>query len=101
KLPRRFGRQNCPGNEKRIMTYIMDTQLALQRNFIGRNRKVAFGETKLFQVVHRAVKKNDATSGTNRQEAEKAVSKWLSGARDRDGYRNVRRQRQPDQPQEE
>ncbi|KAJ8046375.1 hypothetical protein HOLleu_05025 [Holothuria leucospilota] len=83
---------------KRMMAYLMENSIALQINFIGRNNKVAFGKTKLFEVVNRALKKNSATSGCNRQEAERAVSKWLSGARDRDGNRNFRRQRQIEPP---
>ncbi|KAL1277580.1 hypothetical protein QQF64_024253, partial [Cirrhinus molitorella] len=37
-----------------------------------------------------SLKKNALTNQITRKDAEKAVSKWLIGARDRGGYRNAR-----------
>lgn len=37
-----------------------------------------------------SLKKNALTNQINRKEAEKAVSKWLIGARDRGGNRTAR-----------
>ncbi len=41
-------------------------------------------------VFHRQLEKNALTNQINRKEAEKAVSKWLIGARDRGGNRTAR-----------
>jgi len=44
----------------------------------------------LFIYFTGSLKKNPLTNQINRREAEKAVSKWLIGARDRGGNRTAR-----------
>ncbi len=44
----------------------------------------------VYIVFHRQLKINALTNQINRKEAEKAVSKWLIGARDRGGNRTAR-----------
>nr|XP_055051218.1 uncharacterized protein LOC129437076 [Misgurnus anguillicaudatus] len=75
---------------RRMMAFLLDPALSRQYNFVGRYGKQEFGRLKLFEVVYGSLKKNALTNTTTRREAEKAVSKWLIGARDRGGYRTAR-----------
>ncbi|XP_039536305.1 uncharacterized protein LOC120484925 [Pimephales promelas] len=75
---------------RRMMAFLLDHPLSRQYNFVGRHGKREFGGLKLFEVVYGSLKKNPLTNQINRREAEKAVSKWLIGARDRGGNRTAR-----------
>ncbi|KAL1255509.1 hypothetical protein QQF64_013570 [Cirrhinus molitorella] len=68
---------------KRMMTFLLDHALSRQYNFLGRNGKREFKALKLYEVIYGGLKKNAMTSQITRKDAEKAVSKWLIGARDR------------------
>ncbi|RXN13240.1 nuclease HARBI1 [Labeo rohita] len=68
---------------KRMMTFLLDHALSGQYNFLGRNGKREFKALKLYEVIYGGLKKNAMTSQITRKDAEKAVSKWLIGARDR------------------
>ncbi|XP_059415091.1 uncharacterized protein LOC132149700 [Carassius carassius] len=70
---------------KRMMTFLLDHGLSRQYNFVGRNGKREFKALKLYEVIYGGLKKNAMTSQITRKDAEKAVSKWLIGARDRGG----------------
>ncbi|XP_043246608.1 uncharacterized protein LOC122394090 [Amphibalanus amphitrite] len=56
----------------------------------GRHGKRAFGGTRLFDVVFRAVRRNGLTQDTNNGQLEVAPRKWFTGARNRDGGRQER-----------
>ncbi|XP_026095585.1 uncharacterized protein LOC113067408 isoform X1 [Carassius auratus] len=75
---------------KRMMTFLLDHGLSRQYNFVGRNWKREFKALKLYEVIYGGLKKNAMTSQITRKDAEKAVSKWLIGARDRGGNRQAR-----------
>ncbi|KAK2887334.1 hypothetical protein Q8A67_015562 [Cirrhinus molitorella] len=75
---------------KRMMTFLLDHALSRQYNFLGRNGKREFKALKLYEVIYGGLKKNAMTSQITRKDAEKAVSKWLIGARDRGGNRQAR-----------
>ncbi|XP_026124671.1 uncharacterized protein LOC113106869 isoform X5 [Carassius auratus] len=75
---------------KRMMTFLLDHGLSRQYNFVGRNGKREFKALKLYEVIYGGLKKNAMTSQITRKDAEKAVSKWLIGARDRGGNRQAR-----------
>ncbi|XDV19164.1 hypothetical protein PO909_024702 [Leuciscus waleckii] len=75
---------------KRMMTFLLDHGLSRQYNFLGRNGKREFKALKLYEVIYGGLKKNAMTSQITRKDAEKAVSKWLIGARDRGGNRQAR-----------
>ncbi|XP_048011728.1 mucin-7-like [Megalobrama amblycephala] len=70
---------------RRMMTFLLDHGLSRQYNFVGRNGKREFKALKLYEVIYGGLKKNAMTSQITRKDAEKAVSKWLIGARDRGG----------------
>ncbi|CAI5669494.1 unnamed protein product [Oreochromis niloticus] len=57
---------------------------------LGRHGKKKFRDLRLFNVVYEALKKNYLTSKVNLEEAEKALSKWFTGAKDRGGPRAAR-----------
>ncbi|KAF1395634.1 hypothetical protein PFLUV_G00013630 [Perca fluviatilis] len=75
---------------RRMMTFLLDHGLSRQYNFVGRNGKREFKALKLYEVIYGGLKKNAMTSQITRKDAEKAVSKWLIGARDRGGNRQAR-----------
>ncbi|KAK2874658.1 hypothetical protein Q8A67_021811 [Cirrhinus molitorella] len=75
---------------RRMMTFLLDHSLSREYNFVGRHGKREFGGLRLFEVMYGSLKKNALTNQITRKDAEKAVSKWLIGARDRGGYRNAR-----------
>ncbi|XP_034546896.1 uncharacterized protein DKFZp434B061-like [Notolabrus celidotus] len=79
---------------RRMMAFIMSPDLALQYNLFGRHGKKPFRELRLFDLVYGALKKNILTKDINHKDAEKAFSKWFTGARDRGGKRAVRAQRE-------
>ncbi|XP_041659512.1 uncharacterized protein DKFZp434B061-like [Cheilinus undulatus] len=79
---------------QRMMAFIMSPDLALQYNLFGRHGKKRFRELRLFDLVYGALKKNILTKDLNQKDAEKALSKWFTGARDRGGNRAVRAQRE-------
>ncbi|XP_041654140.1 uncharacterized protein LOC121516795 [Cheilinus undulatus] len=79
---------------RRMMAFIMSPDLALQYNLFGRHGKKPFRELRLFDLVYGALKKNILTKDINQKDAEKALSKWFTGARDRGGNRAVRAQRE-------
>ncbi|KAM7406641.1 hypothetical protein PAMP_001008 [Pampus punctatissimus] len=69
----------------RMMKYILSNKLALDYNMFGRHGKNRFKYLHLFSVVYEAFKKNTLMAQVNQQEAERALSKWFTGARDRGG----------------
>ncbi|XP_059184758.1 uncharacterized protein si:dkey-187a12.4 [Centropristis striata] len=75
---------------RRMMKYILSNELALEYNMFGRHGKKKFKDLGLFNVVYEALKKNSLTAQVNQQEAERALSKWFTGARDRGGRRAAR-----------
>ncbi|KAF1393967.1 hypothetical protein PFLUV_G00021610 [Perca fluviatilis] len=82
-----IGGTNVDDATRRMMKYILSNELALDYNMFGRHGKNKFKDLCLFNVVYEALKKN---SLVNQQEAERALSKWLIGARDRGGRRASR-----------
>ncbi|KAL7385657.1 hypothetical protein ABVT39_025826 [Epinephelus coioides] len=72
---------------RRMMAFLMSHELALQYSLFGRHGKNNFRELRLFDVVYGALKRNALTQGITQKEAEKALSKWFTGARDRGGNR--------------
>ncbi|XP_076581099.1 uncharacterized protein LOC143317053 [Chaetodon auriga] len=79
---------------RRMMAFLMSHELALQFSLFGRHGKNNFRELRLFDVVYGALKRNALTQGITQKDAEKALSKWFTGARDRGGNRTVRAQRE-------
>ncbi|XP_041362578.1 uncharacterized protein LOC121378467 [Gigantopelta aegis] len=77
---------------KRAMLYVMTNDVALKYNFTGKEKR-AFGEIHLWETVYRAVKRNTQLAACDRQQVASAVSKWLTGARDRNGRRAAREKR--------
>uniref|UniRef100_A0A9J8C6V3 DUF4806 domain-containing protein n=1 Tax=Cyprinus carpio carpio TaxID=630221 RepID=A0A9J8C6V3_CYPCA len=75
---------------RRMMKYIFSNELALEYNLFGRHGKKKFKGLRIFNVVYEALKNNPLTSKVNQQEAERALSKWFTGARDRGGQRASR-----------
>uniref|UniRef100_A0A1A7XER4 DUF4806 domain-containing protein n=2 Tax=Iconisemion striatum TaxID=60296 RepID=A0A1A7XER4_9TELE len=75
---------------RRMMKRLISPELALEYNMFGRHGKKKFRDLRLFNVVYESLKKNALTSKVNLQEAEKALSKWFTGARDRGGLRAAR-----------
>ncbi|XP_041933414.1 nucleolar protein 12-like [Alosa sapidissima] len=75
---------------RRMMRFMFSNELALTYNLTGKHGKNKFKDLHLFKVVHEALKKNPLTSTTNQQEAEWALSKRFTGARDRGGLRAAR-----------
>ncbi|XP_072573202.1 uncharacterized protein [Paramormyrops kingsleyae] len=80
---------------RRMMKYILSNELAMEYNMFGRHGKRKFKDLRLFSVVYEALKKNSLTAKVNQQEAERALSKWFIGARDRGGQRASRMQPRP------
>ncbi|KAL0968058.1 hypothetical protein UPYG_G00261760 [Umbra pygmaea] len=78
---------------RRMMGFLMTNDLAIQYNFVGRHGKREFRSLRLFEVVYGGLKKNMLTRHINRRDAEKSVSKWFSGSRDRGGNRALRAQK--------
>ncbi|KAL6485086.1 hypothetical protein MHYP_G00071310 [Metynnis hypsauchen] len=76
-----------------MMAFVMANELACQYNFVGRHGKRYFQGLRLFEVFYGALKRNTLTQNINQKDAEKAVSKWYSGARDHGGNRAIREQR--------
>ncbi|KAG7518609.1 hypothetical protein JOB18_038646 [Solea senegalensis] len=70
---------------RRMMKYVLSNQLALNYNMFGRSLR-----TCVFSTLCMALKKNSLTAKVNQQEAEKALSKWFTGARNRGGRRASR-----------
>ncbi|KAL3971735.1 hypothetical protein ACER0C_025084 [Sarotherodon galilaeus] len=77
---------------RRMMKFLISPELAVEYNLLGRHGKKKFRDLRLFNVVYEALKKNSLTAKVNLQEAEKALSKWFTGARDRGGLRAARGQ---------
>ncbi|XP_041839519.1 uncharacterized protein LOC121638670 [Melanotaenia boesemani] len=75
---------------RRMMKFLLSNELALDYNLFGRHGKKKFKDLRLFSVVYEALKKNTLTAQVNQQEAERALSKWFTGARDRGGRRASR-----------
>nr|XP_033503382.1 uncharacterized protein LOC117270061 isoform X2 [Epinephelus lanceolatus] len=65
---------------RRMMAFLMSHELALQYSLFGRHGKNNFRELRLFDVVYGALKRNTLTQGITQKEAEKALSKWFTGA---------------------
>ncbi|KAL7373553.1 hypothetical protein ABVT39_009440 [Epinephelus coioides] len=74
---------------RRMMAFLMSHELALQYSLFGRHGKNNFRELRLFDVVYGELKRNALTQGITQKEAEKALSKWFTGARDRGGNRTI------------
>ncbi|XP_060791034.1 uncharacterized protein LOC132894918 isoform X1 [Neoarius graeffei] len=89
-----IGGGTVDGATRRMMAFLIDHNLSRQCNFVGRNGKRGFKPLKLFEVIYGALKKNAMTSQITRKDAEKAVSKWLIGSRDRGGNRQARQARE-------
>ncbi|XP_034143022.1 coiled-coil domain-containing protein 8 homolog [Esox lucius] len=85
-----IGGTNVDDATRRMMKYILSNELALDYNMFGRHGKKKFKDLCLFNVVYEALKKNSLTAQVNQQEAERALSKWFTGARDRGGRRASR-----------
>ncbi|CAM4721770.1 unnamed protein product [Leuciscus chuanchicus] len=66
-----------------FMSELVYHSLSRQYTFLGRNGKREFKALKLYEVIYGGLKKNAMTSQITRKDDEKAVSKWLIGARDR------------------
>ncbi|KAF0294080.1 hypothetical protein FJT64_008221 [Amphibalanus amphitrite] len=84
---------------KRIMPEVVTTTFGKVCNISGaaRHGKVGLGKTKLFRVIFHAVNLNPTVT-CQEKDLEKAVGKWLTNCRDRDGQRSDRgRGRPPDQ----
>ncbi|MEQ2271442.1 hypothetical protein XENORESO_004363, partial [Xenotaenia resolanae] len=79
---------------RRMMSYIMSPDLALEYNLCGRHGKRPFRELRLFDLIYGALKTNILTKDINKKDAERALSKWFTGARDRGGKRALRTQRE-------
>ncbi|CAI5636559.1 unnamed protein product [Oreochromis niloticus] len=77
---------------RRMMKFLISPKLAVEYNLLSRHGKKKFRDLRLFNVVYEALKKNSLTAKVNLQEAEKALSKWFTGARDRGGLRAARGQ---------
>uniref|UniRef100_A0AAZ1XAF2 DUF4806 domain-containing protein n=2 Tax=Oreochromis aureus TaxID=47969 RepID=A0AAZ1XAF2_OREAU len=77
---------------RRMMKFLISPKLAVEYNLLGRHGKKKFRDLRLFNVVYEALKKNSLTAKVNLQEAEKALCKWFTGARDRGGLRAAREQ---------
>ncbi|XP_072567606.1 uncharacterized protein [Paramormyrops kingsleyae] len=75
---------------RRVMSFILTNDLALKFNFVGRHGKLQFGTLRLFDVFYGGLKRNVPTKDISRRDAERVVSKWLCGARDRGGKRALR-----------
>ncbi|XP_063076391.1 bromodomain-containing protein 4-like [Engraulis encrasicolus] len=88
-----IGGATVDGATRRMMAFLLEQKLAQEYNFLGRNGKRSFKPLKLFEVFYGALKKNTMTHTITRKDAEKAVSKWLIGARDRGGNRQARQAR--------
>ncbi|XP_032365729.1 uncharacterized protein LOC116683328 isoform X1 [Etheostoma spectabile] len=82
-----IGGTNVDDATRRMMKYILSNELALDYNMFGRHGKKKFKDLCLFNVLYEALKKNSLTAQVNQQEAERALSKWFTGARDRGGRR--------------
>ncbi|XP_032365789.1 uncharacterized protein LOC116683560 [Etheostoma spectabile] len=78
-----IGGTNVDDATRRMMKYILSNELALDYNMFGRHGKKKFKDLCLFNVLYEALKKNSLTAQVNQQEAERALSKWFTGARDR------------------
>lgn len=74
---------------RRMMKFLISPELAVEYNMLGRHGEKKFRDLRLFNVVYEALK-NYLTSKVNLQEAEKALSKWFTGAKDRGGPRAAR-----------
>ncbi|XP_076741559.1 uncharacterized protein LOC143419117 [Maylandia zebra] len=74
---------------RRMMKFLISPELAVEYNMLGRHGEKKFRDLRLFNVVYEALK-NYLTSKVNLQEAEKALSKWFSGTKDRGGPRAAR-----------
>ncbi|XP_070402271.1 uncharacterized protein [Nothobranchius furzeri] len=79
---------------RRMMAFLMSHELALQFSVFGRHGKNKFRDLRLFDVVYGALKRNGCIQGITQKDAEKALSKWFTGAHDRGGNRKVRSNRE-------
>ncbi|MED6240312.1 hypothetical protein ATANTOWER_019200 [Ataeniobius toweri] len=77
-----------------MMSYIMSPDLALEYNLCGHHRKRSFRELRLFDLIYGALKTNILTKDINKKDAERALSKWFTGARDRGGKRALQTKRE-------
>ncbi|XP_076875471.1 uncharacterized protein LOC143525422 isoform X2 [Brachyhypopomus gauderio] len=78
---------------RRMMAFLMTNGLALGYNLMGRHGKREFRSLHLFNVLHGGLKQNAFLRNITKKDVERAVSKWFSNARDRDGNRALRAQR--------
>ncbi|XP_057202341.1 uncharacterized protein LOC130561785 [Triplophysa rosa] len=77
---------------RRMMRFLISNDVAIEYNLFGRHGKRRFKDLRLFKVIYGGLKKNALTKNTNQKEAEKSLSKWFTGARDRGGKRALRAQ---------
>ncbi|XP_073727081.1 uncharacterized protein [Misgurnus anguillicaudatus] len=78
---------------RRTMAFLMTNDLARQLNLTGRHGKRSFRSLRLFDTLHGSLKQNTFLKTVSKKEVETALGKWFTNARDRDGNRALRAQR--------
>lgn len=78
---------------RRTMAFLMTNDLARQLNLTGRHGKRSFRSLRLFDTLHGSLKQNASLKTVSKKEVETALGKWFTNARDRDGNRALRAQR--------
>ncbi|CAL9689386.1 unnamed protein product [Knipowitschia caucasica] len=96
-----IGGSSLDDSVRRMMSFLMSHNLAVRYNLFERHGKNMFRELRLFDVIYGALKRNVLTQAITQKDAEKALSKWFTGARDRGGMRNERAQRELNKRQTE
>ncbi|KAK2872948.1 hypothetical protein Q8A67_022845 [Cirrhinus molitorella] len=75
------------------MGVVMANDLARHFNLTGRHGKRSLRALRLFDIVHICLKQNPLLKRVSKKDVETALGKWFVNARDRDGNRALRAQR--------
>ncbi|XP_056101434.1 uncharacterized protein LOC130080162 [Rhinichthys klamathensis goyatoka] len=79
---------------RRMMRFLISNEVAIQYSLFGRHGKKRFRDLRLFEVIYGGLKKNSLTKEVNQKQAEKALTKWFTEAKDRGGNRAIRGQQE-------
>ncbi|WAR11985.1 hypothetical protein MAR_026165, partial [Mya arenaria] len=94
-----FGGADVRETVDRLMKETMSNQLAREYNMKGLKGKKKFRSLQILNVLYKCVQRNGPTRNATRKDVEMEVSKWLAGARDRDGGRKARNKVSQSQPE--
>ncbi|XP_061165314.1 uncharacterized protein LOC133174249 [Saccostrea echinata] len=88
-----IGGDSLQSNVRRLLSFLLKNELALQLNWKGKGKKRGFSTLKLKNVVLKAVRKNRFCAQATDDDIEKLIKDWLRYAADRDGGRKKREEK--------